>query len=212
MTDQIENKDEKRTVNIITMNNGMEIDFKKRNNVVQSIDLDNNEVTFHVFTGETLTIDLAAIPAEIRDLVFAKGVVNILKSNLAGVKLQEENDGVVVNSLAISLQKGIDSLLSGKVSLRATSESEDTLSDEEKFFAVASTFERGSLYNPGWASAAVEVDGYWLFNDEVSSEVAQQVSTAWAGMDRKARNAVRRDGYYKRAESHAFDYLLEQTA
>ena len=94
-----ENQEEKR---IVAMNDGTTVDFKKRNNVIQSIDLESNEITFYVYTGETIKIDLNAIPEDIKSLIFAKGVVSIIKSNLAGVKLQEENDGVIENSLATS--------------------------------------------------------------------------------------------------------------
>lgn len=199
---------------IVTMNDGRAVDFKKRNNILQTIDTESNVVSFDIFTGESHSIDLSAIPSDIKELIFAKGVAAIIKANLAGVNLQDVNEetGIITNSLSAAVEKGIKALLDGKVSTRVSSDDGEVLSDEVKAFVVASTYEPSGFYKEGWAAATIEEGGLRLFNDETSAELLSEIAGVWDSLDRKARNAVRRNPYFALAQGYAFQHLLAQAA
>ena len=200
---------------IVTLNDGSTADFGKRNNVIQVIDLEAKTITFKVFTGEVFTIDLTAIPEEIKELIFAYGVAAKIKSGLAGVKLQEaDEEGNVVNKLADTISSYVSDILEGKFSSRNSAEEvEEVLSDEVKYFAIAAgVFDKFPFFNPEFASVVKQEGDWLLFNDEVDQEVVGKIAAAWDALDRKQKNVVRKSQYFKLVEGHALAALFKKAS
>jgi|LakMenEpi03Aug12_release.lakeMendotaPanAssembly.Ray.scaffolds.fasta_scaffold210134_2 hypothetical protein len=206
---------ENKESRIVTLTDGTTADFGARNNVIQAIDLETNTITFKVFTGEVHTIDLNAIPEEIKPIIFAYGVAAKIKSGLAGVKLQEVGDeGEVVNTLSDAIASSISSINEGKFSTRnSAEESEETLDDEVKYFAIASgVFDKFPFFNPDFAGVVKQEGDLLLWNDETTQETIVSISKAWDSLDRKQKNVVRKSQYFKLVEGHALQALFKKAA
>jgi len=207
---------------IVTLSDGSTADFGKRNTVLQSTDIEAGVLTFKVFTGEVITLDLPSIEGidwaslpEFVKTVFAYGVASKIKTSLAGVKLQEINEetGVTTNTLAEAISSGVADILSGKFSTRnSASEDEAGLDDDVKYFAVAAgIFEKYPFFNPAFAPAVTQTEsGLLLFNDEVDSSVISAIVSAWEGLERKEKNKARKDQHYLLVQGHALQHLFAQ--
>jgi len=190
---------EEKASRIIELENGEKVNFGARANLLSSFDTETNEITFKVATGEVIVwniadiagLDVAPLTEQVKNFVLY-GLLAKIKTNLAPVKLQEEVDGKVVNSLAEAIQAQVAILNTGKFSVRGSGDDSVELSLDQKAFAVAASKE------PVFATAvSLTTDETAGWADLDAEATINAVSTLWDSYDTSTKNAIRKNAYFR---------------
>jgi len=190
---------DERTSRIIELENGEKVNFGARANLLSSFDTETNEITFKVATGEVIVwnitkiagLDTAPLTEQVKNFVLY-GLLAKIKTNLAPVKLQEEVDGEVVNSLAEAIQAQIAILNTGRFAVRGSGDDSVELSLDQKAFATAAF--REPIFATAVLLATEETTGWADLDAEATINA---VSTLWDSYDTSTRNAIRKNPYFR---------------
>lgn len=194
---------------IVTLKNGVQKNFKTRMNVIQETDEEKGVISFSVISGESFElsldniegVDYASLPEIVRKLVIF-GAASKIKQGLAGVPAKETTkDGETIYPLAASIEEAIKTLLEGKFVTRTSVPSEASLSETEKFFAVAAgMFEKYPFYNPDFANCVAydrsEIGNFVFFNEHTPSETIVKIKDAWNSLDKKEKAVARKHPFF----------------
>lgn len=184
---------------IIELENGEKVNFGTRANLLTSFDTESNTITFKLATGEVIVWDVTGVPGldvasltELAKTVVLYGLLAKIKSNLAPVKLQEEVEGKVVNTLADAIHSQVAVINTGKFAVRGSGDDSVELSLDQKAFATAVAKEPVFA---GAVSLTAEDTAGWADLD--SDATINAVSTLWDSYDVSTRNAIRKNPYFR---------------
>jgi hypothetical protein len=158
-------------VRIVKMEDGSEVNFGKRANLLTSFE--GTTVSFKLFTGKVITWVVEGIDTltDFQKTVYVYGLTEKVKSNLAPVK--------DVSEMEIAIQKQILNLTSGIFFTRGTSSSAIILDNLQK----------------AWAFVKSEQEGYKHWEDLEDATVTREVASAWNELTRPAKNLIRKNVY-----------------
>jgi len=218
------NEQVKEAKRIVTLQDGSTADFGKRNTVLQSVDTEVGTITYKVFSGEVLTLDLNEVPfgslvfSEQSDFVkkiLAYGITCKIKTGLAGVSVEDTTvDGAIIHPIADSIKSSIENVKEGVFNTRNGGASEEgELEDSIKYFAVAAgTFKAYPFYNEELAGLVKKEDNLILFNSEADGALIGKVISIWENLSQKEKNAAKRDQHFKFIEGQHLQHLIAQAA
>jgi hypothetical protein len=156
----------------VLMENGQEVNFGARSNLLSPMDVETGTLTFLISTGKVVTWAVEKA-AEISDKfikqAFLYGLREKIKSNLAG-----EKD---LTKLPAIIAKQIEELKKGEFALRRDGEA-PSLSPLQIAYAIAKSIDKKNPI-PGWANTSDPV-------------VVQEVLNEWATFDKTRKNAIRK--------------------
>lgn len=203
-TENTKTPKKERISRVIELNDGTKADFGVRNNLLSPVDLTTNTIFFKLASGEVITwnpldkphyTDVSAL-SETARTPFIYGLLQKVRANTASFKLSEvvevkdENGNVVssktVNSLYDAIISNIESIDSGKFSLRGGSADEEfVLTLDQKAYALAYITVPEAFMPQGTIP--------WTKENMETPEVIADIQAAWEAKDRSSKNAIRKN-------------------
>jgi len=156
---------------IVKMEDGSEVNFGKRANLLTSVD--GTIVSFKLFSGKVIAWEVEGIDelTDFQKTVYIFGLTEKVKSNIASVK--------DVAELEIAIHRQVASLSSGVFYTRGTSSSAVVLDNLQK----------------AWATVKSGQEGFEHFIDYAEPTVSREIATLWSEMTRPAKNLIRKNVY-----------------
>ena len=160
-----------KEVKIVTMEDGSQVNFGVRANLITSLDLDTSTISFKISTGKIINwlVEHMENLTTFQKTVYMYGLLEKVKTSLAPVK---------VDALEVAINKQIESINKGEFNVRAlTQAGEVVLTDLQKAYAIAVSY-----LDPSKA--------HWANVD--NGEVIAEVLTLWESKSAIERNKIRR--------------------
>jgi len=180
--------------NIVTMENGENIDFGKSGKIKASYDVATSTITFKTVVGSIINYVVDGLDnlSDFQKEVYLYGVMEKIKSTLAPTKIED---------LEAKINKQIEEVKSGVFTTR-TMDSTVELSDFLKAFAIINATQR--LFTPmGYVDVAMPVEAlkvtelqpHWV--NVNNSEVIKEVSDFWTALPKGEKSAQRGNSFVK---------------
>lgn len=162
----------KKEVRIVTMEDGTQLNFGTRANLLSSIDLETNTLTFKLVSGKIINWILQGVEGltDFQRTVFLYGILEKVKTSLAPIKLPKIEEAIAKQIVAIE---------KGEFNIRSLSGSgEVTLTELQAAYAIA-------------LSKQSKAKAHWVNTTDVVT--IQEVLSVWEGKSPAQRNAIRRN-------------------
>jgi hypothetical protein len=164
---------------IVKLEDGSEVNFGVRANLLTSVDEAANTVTFKSISGKIITWAVPYVDGlnGFVKTVYIYGLVTKVKSTLAGVKGEADMEA--------ALEKVLTSLAMGTLVVRSAVAG--TLTLEQKAYAIIKSTHTNRHFDL--------TKTHW--SDLSAPATIAEVTTLWGSFDRSRKNAIRKDSYFK---------------